>query len=981
MTTPTLRTSAYQTYKDDTLKVSTWLAQAAVEHGYPITAFQVSAHPSLSSAVDRTDMTSSQLKNAKKKAKQKAAKNNALRETENTESTPPSQPTVYSGSYSIMVDQYIELATFIIEKQVEIPIELLQVLRRCIRLRHAAQRRFEFTHNAEVSESNEGHSYFIDVLRRVGETLQNARAKLMRQEVSKNRETQGEEVRSSQISPESPEQTNRFASLADMQQDLEDITLEDDEQVQEVIHIPQPSRPGNSSIYADKTVFDAKMRIGEAIMAATAFIDDLADIKEYITQAWEDYADGRIDPVSAALVTNTALELLRRPLDEFTQQVLPAFDDSLKNMISTMFTFFIKTLRDPSILKALDPEGEDPDKWDEVKKRSLTMYLGSRAFAPTYKALEGVMLAYPELQPRMYLNDDDLDLGDLSSYHVMFSPFGQTIELHRKIVWAAYLDYGLLRYHRETRAHIYLLPKYWIEDDEIGRAMEEVHRTRKITLHSLFCIDVLVHINLTLQEKTERGLDDLRVGSRFILDSIEKQEELKPRTYRPAGWGPWNDRGLMNVQNLARQRSFSVDVLSLLPIPEQQTGKKKKKKNKAATATSETKSDAPQPKEKIPERTLMKRNPVLCGISLFRLRCLAQDLGLRLANAWQFTLLSGHLYYACKNWGLKQDPDEFAPWEDMDHVLKMFGAEKVMGGKIPESLQDSWIGYLKMTGGSIHTLREIRKQDTFQAIDSKGHRPLPENPEDEFVFQDWTKVVKNLKIKYQGSKTVTPVNVDFIHSLLCDLAAEEDKKSSDLQLTGKKDGEESLGHALVRRRRTGKASKKKDISILRLLNVLENHLETELDIITFDHIGLHSRAARMLQTVADGVRHELELGGLERMIKKEFPSVVEFALRLGSSAERKALASLRSGGVYEPSSGRDFFQQAAKEVDKFLRDTDEGDMELCKMNVWIPEDDDDSDDDWDDEGSDYEDDGDFDEEELQNDAAEKGEGEDEDSVN
>ncbi|KAK0537960.1 hypothetical protein OC835_001576 [Tilletia horrida] len=69
-----------------------------------------------------------------------------------------------------------------------------------------------------------------------------------------------------------------------------------------------------------------------------------------------------------------------------------------------------------------------------------------------------------------------------------------------------------------------------------------------------------------------------------------------------------------------------------------------------------------------------------------------------------------------------------------DHIFHFFGRERVMGGKVPETLLDAWIGYLKMTGSLVRALREFRKGDTGLSLHCYGERPVPKNPDDKLPF-------------------------------------------------------------------------------------------------------------------------------------------------------------------------------------------------------------------------------------------------------
>lgn len=109
----------YQQYKRDTQQLSTWLAQAALQHGYPVSSFVRSKEPLIPEAERLTPM---QINNARKRKGKKKKASSAPREEALGDSPQPQQKAStgaakesLKGEYVLKSHQYVDIAEFLVD--------------------------------------------------------------------------------------------------------------------------------------------------------------------------------------------------------------------------------------------------------------------------------------------------------------------------------------------------------------------------------------------------------------------------------------------------------------------------------------------------------------------------------------------------------------------------------------------------------------------------------------------------------------------------------------------------------------------------------------------------------------------------------------------------------------------------------------------------------------------------------------------------
>ncbi|KAL9936776.1 hypothetical protein V8E36_004011 [Tilletia maclaganii] len=173
------------------------------------------------------------------------------------------------GGYVMKASEYVKLARFLVEKGVDIPIELLRIICRCIKLRFNALKRF--LPDAQISTAS--HEHFIDVLRQVGFILQEARtAASLKKRAEKNH---------SMPAPERPaaETSNRFAALSTLMEDTEPYNEDD-------IQLPEPKTPSKATRSTARAKFIVQPDKQEVLLDFIAFFADLHELRKYIKGIW-----------------------------------------------------------------------------------------------------------------------------------------------------------------------------------------------------------------------------------------------------------------------------------------------------------------------------------------------------------------------------------------------------------------------------------------------------------------------------------------------------------------------------------------------------------------------------------------------------------------------------------------------------------------------------------------------------------------------
>lgn len=344
--------------------------------------------------------------------------------------------------------------------------------------------------------------------------------------------------------------------------------------------------------------------------------------------------------------------------------------------------------------------------------------------------------------------------------------------------------------------------------DEMSLELDLFSRTHKPTLLLVFHAAVYVDTCFELGGSLKLGLQELRVRSFGMLDSLKARKRLESET-KPANW-------TLEDEKLIGQ--FEEDAMTWL------------QPNDPLTLVRKTcLAKRPDMATKV---LLMERHPMLCGLILLKLQLQHRQLGLRLANAWESVMHCSHLVVACRH---SAAPDASGPqWPDLDKLLEMH-EPSIFNGKVPSTLEESQSSYLRLQHVPVQVLQAMRFKGA-EAVISTPDRPGTER--NHKLLQDHTLLLPVLLKHFLGDENGERISINAIEVLLQDLRMCDEREGA------KKQRKEVTGTGRSRRKRRSKASTR--FTIPQLLSVLETSLRRESEALRFDYVSMHIRCLQVL---------------------------------------------------------------------------------------------------------------------------------------
>ncbi|KAE8231227.1 hypothetical protein CF326_g3763 [Tilletia indica] len=874
-------------YKNDTYELSMYLARAAIEAepGYPIDKFDVELM-SGSKGVDAEgddgdEKTGSSKAKAKMRNKQrvlKLIKEKQLRAASKdgkdgdisgkVASLP--RPEIPPGNYAIKVSQYIDLANHIATHKVEVPDHVMQRLYRCIKLRMRTLQ--NFLGNPDWSTFT--HEHFINVLREVGSILHEARAGTKAKAKAKAAD-EDEDTASGEV-------PNRFVSL-DVLDKCEDDIVEDigeDEAAG-----PASSAAPSAAAAAAQAQFDLKQSIDEAVMSAMSFFVELFKMRKYLVLVWHHFKTGKTDLMTAALTTQIGLELLRQPHDELMDKVLPIFDGlrdefpACDNAVEIMLMHLLNA-RLESEIPGHVPHTSLPSYKDVKDDDYIVQWAFDSLCIPMYQLLKVIVrdskkLPYPA---STYEYDDSVGFNT--------EPFLRWRQLESLII-KTYSEYSIMAH--DNRASITAMQPKDGRYDEMEKSLLECIKLRKPTLRAAFAAQVFTDINFVLGPLAGAGLTLLREGCAQMVGVLQDCVEREPTDGRP------------KLELLAREVKFTL----FAHLHEMDS----------VTFLGNFRRPPKSPSSPILLRMLMPRSPMLCGADLLRLQLGYQAFGLKCSERWKAIPAVMHLYHAFRNLGTL-DPESYPTWPDMDIIRRNHDVTHIFSGKIPETVGDAMISYMKTRNVPANYLQAVRRGDLdLPPVKIKQRKVAGDT---KTYLEEQGKITKLLKDRFVavlGVKHYTPLDVSNFKTVLNDMAVSDEEEAR------KRDGLPRSG------KQRGSA---RELEPLELLDLLQSTLDREGFQWRFDYLSMNLRCLEVLKMIQEALHDEMQvlygpdylpgsLFGLPMQIFKEAMRAEHFA-----SNHNLPLGPARLGCRFLP--------KAAEVLAKYLRESGESDVEVLKIN-------------------------------------------------
>ncbi|KAK4496191.1 hypothetical protein PRZ48_012171 [Zasmidium cellare] len=412
----------------------------------------------------------------------------------------------------------------------------------------------------------------------------------------------------------------------------------------EGLHVEEPAESSKGiddvPTVAAKVEFTSEHRSdkGEANMALALLFVDIHKTRALIRDMWSEYREGRLDLVAVAVTTNTAIDFIRSLEDDFHA----AFADLGPPDLLDRLCVYCAHQRQP------DNDGATPDFPNEpclIYTRKITESLLRHLFVHSSNDIPGILSEETAL------------------YGVRTDWASMTVQE---------------RFDQQNSLAMGIIPELLLlmgdsHDAEHGIIQGlRVMKQRKLPLIWLdFALQVLLDARHVLGKDVDLAFADLCHEANSIAGDIKTvlafHEELKIDHNLP------NDDFLKLVLRLI-DRWTKEDRIGDI---------------RQNMFTADFSFDHLEP------FYLLRRDPLWCGLLLYKIRIAAYDGALATASFWPLTLAGAH-FYNC----LRQAGALSRPWTDMETALEAQGPSRLFVGDIPKTAIDCRKRVVLALGGS-----------------------------------------------------------------------------------------------------------------------------------------------------------------------------------------------------------------------------------------------------------------------------------------
>ncbi|KXT03428.1 hypothetical protein AC578_1554 [Pseudocercospora eumusae] len=459
-----------------------------------------------------------------------------------------------STKYPVPVNQLPGLAKSIANATPKIPVsqDILTLARGIVKLRRQATAflaRLSKSKQAKTSAPDAGHRHIIAVLEEVIDILQS--------ESASSRDT---------------ESVVNVSSIT---------TLEEPA-------IPHENAPtASTSDIADNAEYELDCIELDEFFKIFIFFKDINDLRENIDGLWQDYRLGKLDLMSAAITTDTALGIIKQMCEEWGQ--------SSQNFLH--WESMVKTLK--TYINAFGSTTDEFSAWvcagSAYKLKKFSEILNPDT-VPSMKP--GHFGIYNPKQDRSRLSATERDQEDVTVLMELLPEFAKMSRLKMELPVPDELTMGLMK-------------------------MMDACTIGALPMHAIFATEILLDIHHVLREDAERPFKELQaVGKKAIIavDAWLGNARSCPVTI----WPSENDDILKQVRAVAQEWTQN-DIVA-----------------KACAKMMSMVPRKPRP------HFLLKNHPVLSGLLVFQINALLQEAGMNVCTSWGSIICPAHIYNAAK---------------------------------------------------------------------------------------------------------------------------------------------------------------------------------------------------------------------------------------------------------------------------------------------------------------------------------------------
>lgn len=665
--------SSYARYKADTNTFATWLLETANQCGYQ--------PPDLAAAIPTL-----------KKGKHNGKHNGSA-----------ADPLLFSATTKDLQ----KLAEVVGSSALTVPRSVLTIAKRAIKLRKAVTTWFL---GQGDSANNRRHAHFITVLEQICDDLEwkiNQPSKPDAKQPSPTPEAEGEDANDDRF-------LNKFAVL----------TVEEPQETAQTKPTPVESKKIVKVNVVEEEGDDATdSSLGQLFFKTLCMLQDLNNMRTFISITWSEYCDKKIDLMNAAVVTDSALQLARDLIQEVEADwgtSLTGRGENVQTLVFNLAVFKRGLPAAPSLEIGLPYNKNMADVADWC-------------YVPTKILLESFA--------------DVLQVNHLPVFKKgHFGTYNPKADRSRMSVDQ--------KFNEDKIILLSILPEFCMIDmcninipaqDVITRGLTEFARTKDVSMWLCFASQIFLDVHHTMRHSTLGAFGDLRMSGLRIQKTIGDYFQISKTHPQPQFWPKEGDKEIQNIESTVTSWIIEDPLQHIRAFPEF-----------APVST---------PAEK---HALFSQHAILCGLVLFNLNMRMQSVGQQLVTQWYDVQQLAFLH----NLVIQSPAHKDLRWPDMDAFLKIHGESHIFVGSRPKNAKES-LNRLELATGITSAANFARDSRS-----RRFHKPDGKNPR---VLKSTTAVADLFFPRYVGGPE-EDAGITNIDRILDKLSQKLNRESSSKEL-------------------------------------------------------------------------------------------------------------------------------------------------------------------------------------------------------
>ena len=603
----------------------------------------------------------------------------------------------------------------------------------------------------------------------------------------------------------------------------------------------------------------------EVCVAFLCLLRDLQQMRKTISDCWLDYRKGAVDLVTAALTSNTALELARHmeeDLHNFTSY------GGAESLLKTQHAMHCRCLKELPEYQNLSDSDFDSATYDATVESS---------FWSAYQHLKDYLEQTKDRATGTSPLIEQDGVYDARADRSRMTGREKTME-DRQLLRAFFTNLSLRSQSADNHVH----------DDELIRGFIELHSSGiadSIPLWLVFATQIFLDIHHTLRERVTRGFDLLSGASYAIISSIDEQFEHQAESKEPIP--PWADE--LRALQVITLTFCNESILEEFRPP---TG---------------SWYDAV-----IEGHKMLKMHPISCGIRLYAVKSTYRSLALDFVSGYSSIIACAHLNNALIREGFLRER-----WMDMDLLHLVQDEPNMYAGGAPKASEQYHKRFCLAVLGFSTTnyARNRRRPQDIVASNSRGRLLESQTPVADAFRRRYCLNQKKKNLAAQDLQKILEVNKDMF---IEETHEGDEKLKCDMIIRRARPGEQKTS------RRAAFRSDRK-IDSLALLRNLRTSLTAECLELSFDYLRMHRICTELLVSIRDSVLHRMiEVYG--SMPRQEFflRMVVFFILGTLATEQGSKSVGLPPRKTGYRGIGREMMQAAADKIKELMTTKYEG---------------------------------------------------------